>query len=70
MFGVVCIHAFTYGQVSHVAWALSCPALIGFIMISAWFGIHFKPMKLVRLLGTTAYCVAAIFAITAGLMGG
>lgn len=59
MFGVVCIHAFTWTEhVSYRLWALSFPSLIGFIMISAWFGIHFRFRKLVRLIGTVVFCSA------------
>ena len=50
MLGIVCIHVFSgASKVSHHAWALSCPCLLGFMMISGWFGIHFRLTKLLRL---------------------
>ena len=66
MFGVVCIHAFSCSKhVSHGLWALSCPSLIGFVMMSAWFGIHFRPAKMIRILATTFFC-----ALIATMMSG
>lgn len=57
MLGIVCIHAFNWASpTSHGLWALSSPSLIGFMMISGWFGIHFKPMKLVRMAGVVITC--------------
>lgn len=53
-------HAFTWcDNLTRIGWQLCCPALLGFVIISAWFGIHFKWMKIVRLLGVVAYCVVA-----------
>jgi len=58
MLGIVCIHVFSgASKVSHHAWALSCPCLLGFMMISGWFGIHFRLTKLLRLFGVVVACV-------------
>lgn len=58
MLGIVCIHVFSgASEVSYHAWALSCPCLLGFMMISVWFGIHFRLTKLLRLFGVVVACV-------------
>lgn len=64
MLGVVCIHSFSWNEhPSQICWALSNPSLIGFVMISAWFGIHFNVLKVVRFLGTVAVCIVICAAI-------
>ena len=63
-FGVVCIHVFAWTEhVSYGLWRLSCPSLIGFVIISSWFGIHFKPQKLLGLIATTATCVVICLSV-------
>lgn len=56
MLGIVGIHSFTWcDNTTRIGWALCCPALVGFVMISGWFGINFRWKKLVRILGVVAY---------------
>lgn len=65
MLGIVCIHAFSWtDHVLHGLWALSSPSLVGFVLISAWFGIHFRLNKLFRLLGTVVVCVVVAMMIS------
>lgn len=59
MLGVVCIHAFTWANhPSHGLSAICSASLIGFVMISAWYGIHFRVSKFIRLIATVVACVA------------
>lgn len=70
MLGIVCIHVFSgASEVSHHAWALSCPCLLGFMMISGWFGIHFRLTKLLRLFGVVVACVLTDTVILGGGRG-
>lgn len=67
MLGIVCIHAFSWTDyVSHGLWALSSPSLVGFVLISGWFGVHFRPHKLLRLLGTVVACGAIAIVVSGG----
>ena len=68
MLGIVGIHAFTWcHNLTRVGWLLCCPALVGFVMISGWFGIHFKWIKILRILGTVGYCVVVSEILRGGI---
>lgn len=70
MLGVVCIHSFSWCEdVSHKLWALANPSLVGFVLISARFGIHLKPMKVFKLLGVVAACLVVCGIIAGGGRG-
>ena len=67
MLGIVCIHVFSGAtEVSRHAWSLSCPCLLGFMMISGWFGIHFRLFKLARLMGVVLACVFMVALLQGG----
>jgi len=36
------------------------PSVTGFVVISAWFGVSFKPSKVLRLVGVAAWCSVAV----------
>ena len=59
MLCIVCIHTFSMcDNPSPRLWALSCPSLVGFVLISSWFGIHFKWQKICRILGMVVFYTA------------
>lgn len=65
MFGICLLHAITQGgHCSRWIDNLLSPSVTGFVVISAWFGVKFRPSKVLRLAGVAAWCsicVAAYF---------
>lgn len=58
MFGVCLLHAITQGgYVIRGLDNLLSPCVIGFFIISGWFGMRLKPSKVLRLLGIVFYAV-------------
>lgn len=45
-----------------------CSCVVGFVVITGWFGIGFKWMKVVRLLGTAVWC-AVVSCLVCGVPG-
>lgn len=57
MFGICLLHAITQGgHCSRWIDNLVTPSVTGFVVISAWFGVSFKPSKILRLAGVAAWC--------------
>ncbi len=68
MLCIVCIHTFSMcDNPSPRLWALSCPSLVGFVLISSWFGIYFKWQKICRILGMVVFYTAVAMPFYGGV---
>ena len=68
MFGICLLHSFEQGwhDVPPITKALRA-CVVGFVFISGWYGIRFRPSKLIRLYATAVACGALVFAAEAAL---
>lgn len=61
MFGICLLHAITQGgQLYRWIDNLVTPSVVGFVVLSAWYGVSFKPSKILRLAGVAAWCAACV----------
>lgn len=69
MFGICLLHSVSQGGYGNVYLARAlCSCVVGFVVITGWFGIGFKWMKVVRLLGTAVWC-AVVSCLVCGAPG-
>ena len=61
MFCICVLHSITQGGYCH-RWIdnLMMPSVTGFVVISAWFGLSFRPSKVLRLIGVAAWCAIVV----------
>ena len=64
MFGICVLHAITFGNVN-CAWVsnILCSCVVGFVLISGWFGIRFSVWKVFKLYGVgfyAAFCYSVL----------
>lgn len=71
MFGVVLIHTTTFTDYpSPRIWCLASPSVVGFIIISGWFGIKLRWSKIIRLIVCVLFVAAEMWALlTSDCMG-
>lgn len=68
MFGICLLHSIEQGwhDIPLISKALrSC--VVGFVFISGWYGIRFRPSKLIRLYATAIACGSIVFAVEVAL---
>ena len=57
MFGICLLHSVSQGEYGNVYLDRAlCSCVVGFVVITGWFGVGFKWMKVARLLGTAVWC--------------
>ena len=64
MFGICLLHSFEQGlHFVPTATKVLLSCVIGFVFISGWYGIRFRPSKLLRLYATAIACGSIVFTV-------
>lgn len=69
MYGICVLHAITFGNVN-CAWVSNvlCSCVVGFVLISGWFGIRFSVWKVLKLYGIGFYA-AFVYSVLSWCLG-